>query len=108
MSDPNQTLTGALAPFEESIETTRDQREELYKWFHQHPELSLQEVETSARIEQEMTRIGYDVISGFVGSSDNIATAAPNHSPQFAPDLQPTLDVSVRTILTGMSPWLMQ
>jgi len=79
MSDPNQTLTGALAPFEDTIDATREQREELYKWFHQHPELSLEEVETSARIEEEMTRIGYDVIS--VGKTGKVAVLENGDGP---------------------------
>ena len=42
-----------------------------------------------------------------VGSSDN-PNAPYNHSPKFAPDLDPVLDLSTRAILAGISPWLMQ
>ena len=41
-----------------------------------------------------------------VGSSDN-PNAPYNHSPKFAPDLDPVLDLSTRAILAGISPWLM-
>src|SRR5262245_52197774 len=34
---------------------------ELYKQFHTHPELSLQEVLTAGRLAKEMTEIGFDV-----------------------------------------------
>lgn len=79
MSDANQKLKGALAPFEDTIEATREHREELYKWFHQHPELSLEEVETSGRIEEEMTRLGYDVIS--VGKTGKVAVLENGEGP---------------------------
>ncbi|WIM68104.1 amidohydrolase [Corynebacterium breve] len=36
------------------LASTRAERESLYKHFHQHPELSMQEVETSARIAAEL------------------------------------------------------
>ena len=32
----------------DTLENTRAEREELYKWFHQHPELSMEEHETAA------------------------------------------------------------
>src|SRR5712692_1024642 len=35
--------------------------ESLYKHFHQHPELSLQEVQTSARLTKELREIGFEV-----------------------------------------------
>ncbi|MFP7366588.1 amidohydrolase [Corynebacterium callunae] len=44
------------------LEHNRAEREELYKHFHQHPELSLQEFETSARIEQELKSYGVETI----------------------------------------------
>ena len=37
-------LTGRLAGFEDTIDKTRDKREDLYKWFHRNPELSMQEL----------------------------------------------------------------
>ena len=44
----------------------------------------------------------------FVGSSADIDSAPSNHSPYFAPDLQPTLDQATRAILVSVSPWLMR
>ncbi len=79
MTDANQKLQGSLAPFEETIEATRSDREELYKWFHQHPELSLEEVETSNRIEEEMKRMGYDVIS--VGKTGKVSVLENGEGP---------------------------
>src|SRR5258708_2982679 len=35
--------------------------EALYKHLHQHPELSLQEVQTAARLAQELREIGFEV-----------------------------------------------
>lgn len=40
---------------------------DLYKHFHQHPELSLQEVETSARLAEELKRIGAEVTTSVGG-----------------------------------------
>lgn len=45
----------------DTLENTRAEREELYKWFHQHPELSMEEHETAARIEEELKRLGLEV-----------------------------------------------
>lgn len=46
-----------------TLEHTRAEREELYKWFHTHPELSMQEHETAARIDEELRRLGLDPIT---------------------------------------------
>lgn len=40
------------------LDATRVEREVLYKHFHQHPELSMGEVETSARIRSELEAVG--------------------------------------------------
>ena len=42
-----------------------------------------------------------------VGSKKEMEGAPANHSPLFAPDLDPVLDHSTRTILAAVSPWLM-
>lgn len=39
-----------------------------------------------------------------VGSNKDAANAAYNHSPKFAPDLDPVLDLSTRTIIAGVPP----
>lgn len=64
-------MTQLFESLETYLEKTKTQREELYKWFHQHPELSLQEVETKARIIKELEALGdvevVDVGAGVVG-----------------------------------------
>lgn len=40
----------------------------LFDWFHRNPELSGQEVRTSARMAQELTALGYDVTTGVGGT----------------------------------------
>ena len=40
------------------LASTQSQREELYKYFHQHPELSMQEHSTADRIIQELEASG--------------------------------------------------
>ena len=53
------------------LDSNRDAREALYKHFHRHPELSLQEHATAARIEAELTASGIEVLrigkTGLVG-----------------------------------------
>src|SRR5437879_1980983 len=41
--------------------------EALYKHFHTHPELSLQEAQTSARLARELKEIGFEVKEGVGG-----------------------------------------
>lgn len=41
-----------------TVERTRSEREELYRWFHQNPELSLQEVNTAAKIRERLDELG--------------------------------------------------
>lgn len=48
------TLFDSLAPY---LESTREERVALYKWFHQHPELSMQETRTKARIMEELSAV---------------------------------------------------
>lgn len=42
-------MESALAQLVGSLAATREAREALYVWFHQHPELSLQELQTSSK-----------------------------------------------------------
>lgn len=64
-------MTQLFESLETYLERTKAQREELYRWFHQHPELSLQEAETKARIIKELEALDdvevVDVGAGFVG-----------------------------------------
>src|SRR5437870_2792783 len=48
-----------------AVDTSR--LESLYKHFHQHPELSLQEVQTSARLTKELREIGFEVTTNVGG-----------------------------------------
>lgn len=48
----------ALQPILHHLDSTREAREEAYRWFHQHPELSMQEVQTTQRIMQELEASG--------------------------------------------------
>jgi len=43
--------------------------ESLYKYLHQHPELSFQEVETSKKMAEELRSIGFEVTTNFGGNS---------------------------------------
>ena len=44
------------------LDASRDAREALYKHFHRHPELSLQEYKTADRIEEELAAYGIDEV----------------------------------------------
>ena len=67
--------TEKLQTLVDSLDSTREEREELYKWFHQNPELSMEEHETSKRIAAELEKLGYEVhnigITGQVGVLTN-------------------------------------
>ena len=43
--------------------------ESLYKYLHQHPELSFQEIETSKKMAEELRSIGFEVTTNFGGNS---------------------------------------
>ncbi len=45
-----------------------EQLEELFVWFHQHPELSFREYESSRRLAEELEGLGYVVTSGIGGT----------------------------------------
>lgn len=57
------------------LASSREAREALYKDFHQHPELSLQEYRTADRIEAELKAYGIDTLrigkTGVVGLIEN-------------------------------------
>jgi hippurate hydrolase len=52
----------------------------LYKHFHAHPELSLEEKETAARLAKELKEIGYDVTTG-VGGHGVVAVLKNGQGP---------------------------
>lgn len=57
------------------LDSNRDTREALYKHFHRHPELSLQEYETADKIEAELADYGVESLrigkTGVVGIIEN-------------------------------------
>jgi amidohydrolase len=53
----NQQIDGQYAKYES-----------LYKYLHQHPELSFQEVETSKRMAEELRSLGFEVTTNFGGN----------------------------------------
>ncbi|WP_018297766.1 amidohydrolase [Corynebacterium lubricantis] len=74
----NQAVTKILS----DLDSTRAEREELLKHFHQHPELSLQEYETSARIRAELEAAGIEVHS--VGKTGLVAIVENGEGPVVA------------------------
>ena len=48
--------------FKNAAEAAKDYVVEQRRWFHQHPELSWQEFKTTDKIEQELKKMGYDVV----------------------------------------------
>lgn len=64
------------------LDTTREQREELYIHFHRHPELSMQEFGTADRIRTELEAAGIDVRA--VGRTGLVAVIANGDGPTVA------------------------
>ena len=65
------------------LDNTRSYREELYKFFHQHPELSLQEFETSKRIVSELESYGVESIHR-IGDTGVVAVISNGDGPVVA------------------------
>ncbi|OKX96316.1 amidohydrolase [Corynebacterium glutamicum] len=65
------------------LDSTRSYREELYKFFHQHPELSLQEFETSKRIISELESYGVESIQR-IGDTGVVAVISNGDGPVVA------------------------
>lgn len=60
--------TAARAEFvSQQINAELDKLTDLYKYLHRHPELSYQEAATSAKLAQEMRRLGFEVTTGLGG-----------------------------------------
>lgn len=64
------------------LDSTRNAREDLYIHFHQHPELSMQEVDTAARIRSELA--GADIDVRQVGRTGLVAVIANGDGPTVA------------------------
>lgn len=73
----------ALDTILSGLDSTRSQREELYKHFHQNPELSMQETETSKRIEKELSLIDAAKVTK-VGTTGLVATLRNGEGPTVA------------------------
>ncbi len=72
----------------------------LYRHFHQHPELSLQEHETAARVAAELKTAGYEVTSG-VGGTGVVAILKNGAGPTLM--LRTDLDALPVTEQTGLA-----
>ena len=59
----------ARAQSQPKVDTVYPPAEKLYLDLHQHPELSLHEVETSAKIAARLKDLGYQVTTGVSGTS---------------------------------------
>lgn len=66
-----------LTPLLSQIDTLRPKLEELYRHLHAHPELSNAEVETAARMAQEMRNLGLEVHEN-VGASTGVVALLRN------------------------------
>jgi len=66
----------------DSLESSRAEREELYKWFHQHPEMSMQEHETSKRIAEELEKLGLEPQN--IGVTGQVAVIENGEGPSVA------------------------
>lgn len=59
----------ATTPLSERVEAIyQDQLGDLFVWFHQNPELSMMEFETSKRLATELSKLGYEVNTGIAGT----------------------------------------
>lgn len=73
---------------------------EIYKWFHQNPELSFEEVETSARIAELWRQAGYEVTTD-VGGHGVVAILKNGEGPTVM--LRTDLDALPVTERTGLA-----
>lgn len=64
------------------LEENRGEREELYKEFHKHPELSTEETETAKRIAGELDKAG--ISYEYVGDTGIVATIENGEGPAVA------------------------
>jgi hippurate hydrolase len=62
-----EKLKQRTAEVEKRVAAEYDSLEALYKFIHTHPELSLQEEKTSARLAKELRELGFDVTEKFGG-----------------------------------------
>jgi hippurate hydrolase len=62
-----QRLSERTGAVEKGLDTEFDSLLSLYKYLHTHPELSLQEEKTSARLARELREAGFEVTEKFGG-----------------------------------------
>lgn len=74
-------MTQLFESLETYLERTKAQREELYRWFHQHPELSLQEAETKARIIKELEPVKEDSGVEYASTATQVSDKAGQEVP---------------------------
>lgn len=73
---------------------------QLYQYFHTHPELSFQEVETAARVAKELKAVGVDVTEG-VGGTGVVGVLKNGKGPTVM--LRTDLDALPVTEMTGLA-----
>ena len=76
----NEAVNERVAEIRNLIGERLTRLEALYKHLHTHPELSLQEVRTAARLEQEMKEIGFEVTPR-VGGTGLVAVLKNGQGP---------------------------
>ena len=76
----NEAVNERVAEIRNLIGEQLTRLEALYKHLHTHPELSLQEVRTAARLEQEMKEIGFEVTPR-VGGTGLVAVLKNGQGP---------------------------
>lgn len=59
-TEPDAGDNRGLAALFDALESGRADREELYTWFHRHPEVAMEEHKTSTRIAQELEALGLE------------------------------------------------
>jgi len=67
-AQPPAALSERTAAITKKIDAELSDLENLYKHLHSHPELSLQERETAARMAKELSGLGFEVTSGVGGT----------------------------------------
>lgn len=77
-----ETTRNALRTMLDTLDGTTTEREALYREFHEHPELSMQEHETAGRIARELERMGIEYT--WVGETGIVATLVNGQGPTVA------------------------
>jgi hippurate hydrolase len=81
LEDKGGTLLKSLVPeIQRRVADNYPHLESLYKHFHAHPELSLQEVQTAARLAKELREIGFEVTT-HVGGQGLVAVLRNGEGP---------------------------